>query len=151
MESKRLFGKMCFLHRQLSRENIKLYAEAGVTPVQMHTLAFLDGSSKSGRRVCQKDIEKTINLRPSSVSTLLSKLEKDGFIIRTTAEGDARTKWLELTDKGKEVCIKDKLIIDGCDRIVDTALSEEEQNEFSRLIDKIINNIRDAEIRSIQR
>ena len=60
MDSKRLFGKMCFLHRQLSRENIKLYAEAGVTPVQMHTLAFLDGSSKSGRRVCQKDIEKTI-------------------------------------------------------------------------------------------
>lgn len=147
MESKRLFGKMCFLHRQLSRENLKLFAEAGITPVQMHTLNILHVSSINGTRICQKDIEKTINLRPSSVSTLLSKLEKGGFIKRTQAEGDARAKWLELTGKGEEVCIKGKLVMDGCDSLVETALSEEEQNEFSRLIDKIINNIRDADIR----
>lgn len=147
MDSKRLFGKMCFLHRQLSRENVKMFAEAGITPVQMHTLSILHVSSINGARVCQKDIEKTINLRPSSVSTLLSKLEKGGFIKRTQAEGDARAKWLELTDKGKEVCVKGKLVMDGCDSLVETALTEEEQNEFSRLIDKIINNIRDADIR----
>jgi len=57
------------------------------------------------------------------------------------AEGDARTKYLELTEKGKYVCIKDKLLMEKCDGAIQSALSEEEQEQFDRLLDKIIQTI----------
>ena len=141
MENKRLFGKMCYLHRQMCRDNNQLFAEYGVTPVQMHALIFIHRSTKAGQKVCQKDVEKVVNLRPSSVSTLLSNLEKEGFLVRTVSEGDARTKYLELTEKGKYVCIKDKLFMESCDGAIQTALTEGEQQEFDRLLQKIIDTI----------
>ena len=141
MENKRLFGKMCYLHRQMCRDNNQLFAEYGVTPVQMHALIFIHRQTKSGEKVCQKDVEKVVNLRPSSVSTLLSNLEKEGFLVRTVSEGDARTKYLELTEKGKYVCIKDKLFMESCDGAIQTALTEGEQQEFDRLLQKIIDTI----------
>lgn len=140
-ENKRLFGKLCYLHRQMRRENNQLFTEYGVTPVQMHALIFIHKSVKSGQRVCQKDVEKQINLRPSSVSTLISNLEKDGFLVRTVSDGDARSKYLELTEKGKYVCIKDKLFMDSCDSAIQNALTEEEQEVFEKLLQKIIDKI----------
>lgn len=141
MENKRLFGKLCYLHRQMCRENSQLFAEYGVSPVQMHALVFVHKNSKEGKKVCQKDVEKQINLRPSSVSTLISNLERDGFLIRTVSEGDARTKWIELTEKGKCLCIKDKLLVDRCDGAIQSALTEGEQEEFEKLLNKILNSI----------
>lgn len=140
-ENKRLFGKLCYLHRQMCRENNQLFAEYGVTPVQMHALIYIRKSEKAGLKVCQKDVERQINLRPSSVSTLISNLEKDGFLIRTVSEGDARSKYLELTEKGKCLCIKDKLFMESCDGAIQNALTENEQNEFEKLLQKIIDSI----------
>ncbi len=141
MENKRLFGKICYLHRQMRRENNALFSEYGVTPVQMSALVNIRKMEDKRERVCQKDIEKSINLRASSVSTLLCNLERDGFITRNFSDGDARSKSLCLTERGKEVVEKDKLFMDKCDKMIESALTESEQKEFDRLICKIISSI----------
>ncbi len=138
MENKRLYGLLCCLHRQMSRDNHKLFSEYGITHVQMHALGFIRYENDEGRRVCQKDIEKHVNLRASAMSTMLTNLEKSGFIVRTVAEDDARTKYVELTEKGKNVCLKNKLFMDKCDEIVQSALTEEEQEAFKNLLLKIM-------------
>lgn len=125
----------------MCRENNQLFAEYGVSPVQMHALIFIHINTKQGKKVCQKDVEKQINLRPSSVSTLLSNLEKDGFLVRTVAEDDARTKYLELTEKGECLCIKDKMLVDRCDGAIQSALTEDELTQFETLLEKIIQTI----------
>lgn len=138
MENKRLYGLLCCLHRQMSRDNHKLFSEYGITHVQMHAMIFIQKEKNEGRYVCQKDIEKQVNLRPSAMSTMLTNLEKSGFIVRTVAEDDARTKYVSLTEKGKNVCLKDKMLMDKCDGIVQTALTEEEQEIFKNLLLKIM-------------
>lgn len=143
MENKRLFGKLCRLHRQMCRQNNQLFGEYGISPVQVHAMIFIHVSSKQGKKVCQKDVEREVNLRPSSVSSLLSNLEKDGFLVRTVSDGDARTKRLELTEKGKSVCLKDKRLMDSCDGAIQSALTEEEQDEFDKLLNKILNSIQE--------
>lgn len=125
----------------MCRENNQLFAEYGVTPVQMHALIFIHINTKQGKKVCQKDVEKQINLRASSISTLLSNLEKDGFLVRTVAEDDARTKYLELTEKGECLCIKDKMLVDACDGAIQSALTEDELAQFETLLEKIIQTI----------
>lgn len=141
MENKRLFGKICYLHRQMRRENNFLFAEYGLSPVQLHAMSFVARATKDGNKVCQKDIEKQINLRASSISSLLSTLEKNGFITRTVSEGDARTKYITLTDKGWLVCEKNKQLMDECDGVIQSALEDDEQEQLGALLDKIIGKI----------
>ena len=138
MENKRLYGLLFCLHRQMSRDNHKLFAEYGISPVQMQVMIFIKRQTKEGKNVCQKDIEKCVNLRASAMSTMLTNLEKSGFITRTVADGDARTKYVRLTEKGDDVCLKDKLLIEKCDGIVQSALTEEEQETFKNLLLKIM-------------
>ena len=147
MENKRLYGLICYLQRQMSRENNNLFADYGITPIQLNSLVFVYFQNKSGKSVCQKDIEKHVNLRPSSMSSLLSTLEKGGFITRTVSEGDARTKYVTLTEKGKSLCMKNKLLMEKCDGLIQSALTEEEQEDFKNLLKKIITEIEKTEVK----
>lgn len=145
MENKKLFGLICYLQRQMSRENNSLFAEYGVSPIQLQALAFVHVQTKKGKAVCQKDIEKYVNLRASSVSTLLSTLEKNGLVKRIIADGDARTKFISLTENGVNLCNKNKILMDNCDALIQSALSEEEQENFKNLLLKIIAEIENPE------
>ena len=141
MENKRLFGKICYLQRQLYRESNRELAEQGITPVKLQALIYIVKNERNGNKVCQKDIEKELNLRPSSVSSLLTSLERDGFLTRTVSDGDARTKYLELTEKGRKLCKDNKLFMEKCDETVQSALSDKEQDELQKLLEKIIAKI----------
>lgn len=122
----------------MSRENGVLFAEYGITPVQMDALVFIKVQNKNGKKVCQKDVEKYLRLRASSVSTLLTALEKKGFLNRTVSDGDARTKYLTLTENGVLICNKNKILIDKCDGLVQSALNEDEQEIFIAFLNKIM-------------
>ena len=138
MINKRLYGLFCCLHRQMSRNSHKLFKENNLSHVQMCAMIFVECENKEGRRVCQKDIENHINLRPSATSSMLANLEKKGFITRTVSDGDARAKFVTLTEKGTVVCQKNKQFMDESDNLIQSALSEDEQNEFKNLILKIM-------------
>jgi DNA-binding MarR family transcriptional regulator len=142
VENKRIYGLICCVERQLKRKNNATLSEYGVSPVQLHALSFIHMEEKIGRNVCQRDIEKEVNLRPSSVSALLGKLEKDGFITRAVAEGDARSKVLLLTEKGQELCNIHKQLIDKCDEDVQGCLSEEEQDTLQSLLKKVLMSVK---------
>jgi len=129
----------------MCRENNQLFAGYGVSPVQMHALIYIQKNTLSGNKVCQKDVERQVNLRPSSVSTLISNLEKDGFLVRTVSDGDARSKFLELTEKGRCICVKDKQFMESCDSAIQSALTESEQEKFDKLLQKIIDSITDKQ------
>ncbi|MBD5584481.1 MAG: winged helix-turn-helix transcriptional regulator [Clostridia bacterium] len=141
MENKRLFAKLCLLQRQMYRRNSKLFLDLGVTPVQMNALMFIHKMTARGQNVMQKDVEKHVGLRPSSVSTLLTNLEKDGYLLRKVDGDDARAKFLTLTDKGIDLCLKNKMLMDECDGEIQRALTEAEQKDFERLLIKIIDEI----------
>lgn len=141
MEHKRLFGAISSVHRALIRQNDFNLAGHGISAVQLHTLVFIHIKSKEGKKVCQRDVEKQLNLRASSVSTLLANLTSCGYVTRTFAEGDARTKYIELTEKGEKLCLEQRELMDKCDAIIQDALTEEEQEQLKVLLIKIFNHI----------
>ncbi len=147
MENKKLFGLICYLQRQMRRENNNLFADYGITPIQLDSLVYVYVQNKSGKNVCQKGIEKYVNLRPSSTSSLLNTLEKSGFIKRTVAEDDARTKYVTLTEKGESLCVRNKMLVDKCDAVIQCALSEAEQATLKNLLKKIITEIDKQEVK----
>lgn len=85
--------------RRLADENL---ARRGITSTQVHVLAYISRHDEKGG-VPQKDLETAFQIRRSSVSAVISNMEKGGWITRTGAEGDGRVKILSLTEKGKKL------------------------------------------------
>ncbi|MCP1223153.1 MarR family winged helix-turn-helix transcriptional regulator [Sebaldella sp. S0638] len=54
-------------------------------------------------KINQKDLSYLLDIRPQSLGELLSKLEKNGYILRTPSETDKRAMIIELTEKGQEL------------------------------------------------
>jgi DNA-binding MarR family transcriptional regulator len=116
-------------------------SEYGISAAQLNTLIFVKKSQLKNKSVCQRDIEREIGLRPSSISSMLANLEKDGLINRVIDESDARTKFITLTKQGEELCNKNKKIMDRCDEVVQSALTEEEQVQLKCLLTKVMDKI----------
>lgn len=141
MENKRLFGKICAIQRNMSRVNNAIMSGSGVSPVQMQTLITLHRAEFDGKELCQKDIENELSMRPSSVSSMLVNLENGGYIERCYSKDSARTKIVTLTEKGRQLCIDNKKIVDECDYAVMSALTPEEQEMLDYLLVKILKDI----------
>lgn len=71
----------------------------------------------------------------------MNTLENGGFVNRETSDGDARTKYVSLTEKGYGVCNKNRTLMENCDAVIQSALSEEEQKIFKNLLLKVIEEI----------
>ena len=142
MENRRLFGLMCYVNREMERRNSENLSSFGISGAQLQTLVYVHKCTLRGEKVCQRDVERELNLRASSVSTLLAGLTSCGYVTRAFAEGDARTKFIELTPKGEQLCLKNRELMDKCDAIIQGALTEEEQVQFKELLIKIFNHIK---------
>ena len=142
MENRRLFGLMCYVNREMERRNSENLSSFGISGAQLQPLVYVHRCTLRGEKVCQRDVERELNLRASSVSTLLAGLTSCGYVTRAFAEGDARTKFIELTPKGEQLCLKNRELMDKCDAIIQDALTEEEQVQFKELLIKIFNHIK---------
>ena len=103
MENRRLFGLMCYVNREMERRNSENLSSVGLTGAQLQALVYVHRNSLKGIKVCQRDVERELNLRASSVSALLANLTSDGYVTRNYADGNARTKFIELTEKGEKL------------------------------------------------
>lgn len=131
------------MHRALVRNNDVNLAEHGVSAVQLHTLIFIKIKELHGEKVCQRDVERETGLRPSSVSSMLTNLERAQLITRTPAEDDARTKYLTLLPLGSAMCERNREFMDKCDEQICAALTEDEQRTFKKLLVKVLDSLED--------
>ncbi len=69
-----------------------------LTPAQIVIIKYL--IKNKNNIVYQKDIEKKLGLRKSTISGILSTMIKNGIITRTESTNDLRSKEIKLTDKG---------------------------------------------------
>ena len=90
------------LDNSLNRKMNLLAAELGLTGKQFVVLGYILKNSKKFE-VSQGDVEKFFNLRKSSVSSIITNLEKLNYIKRSATSSDARKKILVPTDKAFDI------------------------------------------------
>ena len=93
------------------------------------------------RDIFQKDIEAHFDLKGATVTNMLKSLEKNGFIIRTPMENDARLKRITLTEKAyeREEKIRDNIrTIEGA---MKKGFTDEEYRQLFSYIDRVIANM----------
>ncbi len=124
------------IHRKISKE----VAQYGITGVQARILGFIYHKSDK-RDIFQRDIEEELDVRRSSVTSVLQLMEKNGYIKRVSVSEDARLKKIILTDKGLEIQKNVYNSILQVEKTLRDELSHAEMNMLVDLIDRLSKKI----------
>ena len=110
-----------------------------LTPVQIRVLKYL--YENKDKDIYQRDVEKKISVRRSTISGVLKTMEKNEMIKRTDTNLDKRVKKIVLTERSihkidkleEKVSIFEKELLNG--------ISEEELSIFFSVVDKMKSNL----------
>jgi len=138
-ENEHITYKIAYLSRLHKRKIDQDTLKYGLTAEQGRLILFLNDCKDEP--VYLKDLEKSFKLRKSSLNSLVNNLEKNGCVIRVTNQNDNRLKELKLTTLGEEkVQLLRKSFKDN-EEITRKALTLEEAQNLSNILDKLIANI----------
>ena len=126
------------LHWCTDQAITKALEEMELTSAQGHIMGFL---SHAKQPPCPKDIEEAFHLSHPTVSGLLSRLEKKGFVELRTDEHDRRCKRIHVLSKGIECHQKMHQTITRIEERLVSGFTAEEQRLFESFLDRAIANM----------
>ena len=145
MEKDKILYKLNCLEKKIIRTIIRDISITGnydkisfPTPTQMQIIGFTINSSKD---VYQKDLESVLNLRRATVSGVLQTMEKNNLIMREVSDNDARSRKIILKDKARLIYNENKERLDNLENIIKKGISDQDLFVFSKVVDKIKNNL----------
>ena len=138
-DSLKLKNQLCFPIYLCSKEIIRKYTpwldELDLTYTQYIVMMYFWEREKSN----VKDIGKTLMLDSSTLTPLLKKLENKGYITRVRSTIDERNLEVAITDKGKKLRSKAKLIPEKMKKCIN--LSKDESIALYSIMYKILMNV----------
>ncbi len=127
-----------YLHSCNDQSMTAALAAMELTAAQGHIMAFI---THSPQPPCSRDIEDAFHLSHPTVSGLLSRLEKKGFIEFRTDETDRRCKRIFILPKGLELDETMHAVICASEARLVQDFTEEEKEQFHRLLLRAIDNM----------
>ncbi|MDR1901567.1 MAG: MarR family transcriptional regulator, partial [Treponema sp.] len=95
------------------------------------------------RTINQRDIENEFNIKNPTVTGILDRLEKNGFINREISRKDSRHKVIRVTKKSKKLSAE---LVEKGEDIEDRltqGFSPEEKHQLLALLQRVLQNARD--------
>ena len=127
---------MCFSRRHFHCMNLRLDA-LGLGSGQAPILRELHFSGA----MCQKDLAERARVTPATISGTLKRMEKNGFIVRTQDESDARVTRVALSEQGERAYQETEKVFAETDREICKDVSEEECLRMMQLIERMSENV----------
>lgn len=140
MNRQSIISEIRKINGELFRGVNKRYKEMGLEITHMQAKVLLT-IYKSDDALCQKDLELPMSCNKSTLSAVISTMEKNGLISRQVSEIDSRINNLILTDKGFEMIEflnKDRKVTEG---VLTESITDEEYITFMNIVDKIRKNL----------
>ena len=129
------------LHSCTAQAISQALEEMELTSAQGHIMGYL---ARRKEAPCSKDIEEVFGLSHPTVSGLLSRLEKKGFIEFRPDEQDRRCKRIYVLEKGKKCNETIYQLIRNTERQVVEGFTPEEQAQFTALLKRALTNLGSA-------
>ena len=128
----RLFHRnRCFMDEQLRKRGI---TELGFSHIRIIIILHVF------KVLSMKEVTEKISKDKSTVTILVNKLEKKGYLRKKVCEEDRRVTYLELEDKAKEILNIIFEVSDIFQSRVEKILDEEERKMFIKIMSKLIEN-----------
>ena len=97
-----------------------------------------------GNKVNQSELENVFGQRRSSISSLITNLEKDGIIERLESLEDKRKKELVLTEKGINQYKIIRNNINRCENKLTSNISDDDLSTMLKVLTKMIDNMKEG-------
>ena len=133
IDNQLLFHKFHMINEIMDKMNKKKNpAMKSVTKGQGRLIAIL----KMKDKISTKALSEILNISASSLNKTLNKLEQQGFVRKVPSAEDKRILLIELTEKGRNLELKNYDDIDIFD-----SLSEEEKENLNEYLNILIKSI----------
>lgn len=120
----------------VQRQMEPYFAQFGLTPPQFQVLTIIN--RLADQQLTQRRLGRELYVSFPNVTVMLGRLERNGLVRRHGNPTDRRAKFVELTPKGRALLLRVwKVHQEQLDRVMD-GLSEMEQLELARLLNKLI-------------
>lgn len=113
-------------------------ASMDLTAAQGHVMGFI---AMKKQPPCARDIEEAFHLSHPTVSGILNRLEKKGFIEFRPDKEDRRCKRIYILEKGLELIETMHRVIQHNEELLVHNFTDEEKDLFSRLLLRGIDNM----------
>jgi DNA-binding MarR family transcriptional regulator len=114
------------------------FAQFGISGSQWGLLRTLYRAEEDGRPGLRlTDLSDRLLIRPPSVSGVVDRLERAGFVVRDNSAADHRAKLVGLTPKGRQLLERILAVHEKQIAAVLGGLSWKEQAEFHRLLGRL--------------
>lgn len=130
------------INDHLAREANRNLRELNLTRTQGHLLMALYGMP--GHSASLKELETLFQVAQPTMAGIAARLEAKHLVERVPDPHDRRVKHLRLTECGCSVCLASREDILSAERQLASALTEEEQAEFKRLLQRVYDSLQDS-------
>ena len=132
---------------KLSNDQLLRQAGYDVTPVQTHLLLHL-ACWTGEQEASQRDLERKLRLKPSTVNGIVDRLEAKGYVTRRPSPQDGRVRLVSLTEAGWGKVEDFRGVVEKAERLYTAGLSGQEREQLERLLNQIITNL-ENEVNSV--
>lgn len=115
-----------------------LLDEIGVYPGQPHLLCILNMMGGQS----QKELAKKLNVKPSTITVMLRRMEKSNLVERKQDDKDQRISRVYITEEGKKIYEKSKEVLNTLEEECFGNLSQEDKETLKRLFMQIRDNLK---------
>lgn len=113
----------------------------GITMPQAGLLGLIDHGIENNMELSRKDLERISGFKGATITGLLDKLEKNGFIKRNISPTDGRALNISITDKGKDILKIGSLQLEFSEQHLLHGLTSIEKNVLKDLLFKLQKNV----------
>lgn len=124
-------------HFLIQKSLVTSIKDSELTPGQPKILDYLQNHNGC----VQKEIAKGCHIEPASITVILKGMESKGYIERKMLNGDRRSLYVFLTEKGKKYI---EYLNEKFDKVENTALknfSEDEKQQLNDLLMRVYENM----------
>jgi len=113
----------------------------GLTDVQFNLMMLLEYQSGPGEGLSQAQLSNMMLVNRANITSLIDRMEKASFVVRTPAPSDRRSNIIELTVRGRKLLAQiEPLYTKEVKRIM-AVLKQAEQKTLIAMLEKIRSNI----------
>lgn len=127
-------------HTMFTKKVYERLADRELSSGQPKILEYLyehDGS-------VQKEIAQACGIEPATVTSLLSRMEKNGIIVRKMQNNNRRFLYVYLTEKGKEEADYVKKAFDILEGIALKDFTNKEKDQFNEYLKRVNKNLKEV-------
>lgn len=137
-----IFATMGMLGKMQKNRFDEELEQVGLTAAQVQVLLYLLRNSGKGREITAREIERRFHVSNPTVSGILKRLEKKGFIVRVPGSIDKRNKQIRIRGDVETFCRCIEERVQQEKEKVFYGFTPEELERLLQLITKLLHNLK---------